>query len=82
LNLVNYFSELTLGSMHVLLIRNNGEDQQGLGEGQGVKEEELGCPHQGGVRSNSTSTPPRIPKPDFNKIDALATYGVRFGCSI
>jgi hypothetical protein len=34
--------------MHVLLIRNNGEDQQELGEGQGVKEE-LGCPHQGGV---------------------------------
>jgi hypothetical protein len=32
-NLVNCFSELTLGSMHVLLIRNNGEDQQGLGEG-------------------------------------------------
>jgi hypothetical protein len=48
-NLVNYFSELMLGSMHVLLIRNNGEDQQGLGEGQGVKEEELGRPHQGGV---------------------------------
>jgi hypothetical protein len=44
-NLVNYFSELTLGSMHVLLITNNGEDQQGLGEGQGVKEEELGRPH-------------------------------------
>jgi hypothetical protein len=36
--------------MHVLLIRNNGEDQQGLGEGQGVKEEELGCSHQGGVQ--------------------------------
>jgi hypothetical protein len=48
-NLVNYFSELTLGSMHVLLIRNNGEDQQGLGEGQGDKEEELGRPYQGGV---------------------------------
>jgi hypothetical protein len=46
-NLVNYFSELTLGSMHVLLIRNNGEDQQGLGEGQGVKEDELGRSHQG-----------------------------------
>jgi hypothetical protein len=41
-NLVNCFSELTLGSMHVLLISNNGEEQQGLGEGQGVKEEELG----------------------------------------
>jgi hypothetical protein len=35
--------------MHVLLIRNNGQDQQGLGEGKGVKEEELGHPHQGGV---------------------------------
>jgi hypothetical protein len=33
--------------MHVLLIRNNGEDQQELEEGQGVKEEELGRPHQG-----------------------------------
>jgi hypothetical protein len=43
------FLELMLGSMHMLLITNNGEDQQGLGEGQGVKEEELGCPHQGGV---------------------------------
>jgi hypothetical protein len=48
-NLVNCFSELTLGSMYVLLIRNNGEDQQGLGEGQGLKEEVLGRPHQGGV---------------------------------
>jgi hypothetical protein len=48
-NLVNCFSELTLGSIHVLLIRNNGEDQKRLGEGQGVKEEELGRPHQGGV---------------------------------
>jgi hypothetical protein len=48
-NLVNCFSELTLCSMHVLLIRNNGEDQQGLEEGQGVKEEELGHRHQGGV---------------------------------
>jgi hypothetical protein len=58
-NLVNCFSELTLGSMHVLLIKNNGEDQQGLGEGQGLKEEELGRPHQGGVHVqldfNSTS---------------------------
>jgi hypothetical protein len=48
-NLVNCFSELTLGSMNVLLIRNNREDQQGLGEGQAVKEKELGRPHQGGV---------------------------------
>jgi hypothetical protein len=46
-NLVNCSK---LGSMHVLLIRNNRKDQQGLGEGQGVKEEELGYPHQGGVQ--------------------------------
>jgi hypothetical protein len=45
-----FLSELTLGSVHILLIRNNGEDQQELGEGQGVKEEELGRPHQGGVQ--------------------------------
>jgi hypothetical protein len=32
--------------------------------------------------SNSTSTPPRIPKPYFTKTDALATYEVRFGCSM
>jgi hypothetical protein len=31
---------------------------------------------------NSTSTPPRIPEPDFTKTEALATYGVRFGHSI
>jgi hypothetical protein len=37
--------------MHVLLIRNNEEYQQELGEGQGVKEEELGCSHQGGVHA-------------------------------
>jgi hypothetical protein len=35
--------------MHVLLIRNNGEEQQELGEGQGVKKEELGRPYQGEV---------------------------------
>jgi hypothetical protein len=48
--LVNCFSEFILGFMHILLIGNNGENHQGLGEGQGVKEEELGCPHQGGVQ--------------------------------
>jgi hypothetical protein len=30
--------------------RNNGEDQQVLGDGQGVKEKDLGRPHQGGVQ--------------------------------
>jgi hypothetical protein len=37
--LVNCVSELTLGAMDVLMIRNLGEDQQGLGKGLGVEEE-------------------------------------------
>ena len=41
--LVNYFSNLTVGGAHVLLIRNLGEDQQGLGKGRGIEEEQLVC---------------------------------------
>jgi hypothetical protein len=40
--------ELTLGDMGVLLIRNLGDDQQGLGRGQGVVEEQQGHPQQEG----------------------------------
>jgi hypothetical protein len=42
--LVNCVSELTLGAMDVLMIRYLGEDQQGLGKGQGVEDEQQGCP--------------------------------------
>jgi hypothetical protein len=38
-NLVNCVLDLTLGAMDVLMIRNNGEDHQGLGKDQGVDEE-------------------------------------------
>jgi hypothetical protein len=41
-NLVNYVLELMLGTMDVLMIRNLGEDQQGLEKGQDIKEEKLG----------------------------------------
>jgi hypothetical protein len=34
--------------MDVLMIRNLGEDQQGLGKGLGVKEEQQGRPQQEG----------------------------------
>jgi hypothetical protein len=37
-------SEHTLGAMDVLMIRYLGEDQQGLGKGQGVEEEQQGRP--------------------------------------
>jgi hypothetical protein len=46
--LVNCVSELTLGAMDVLRIRNLGEDQQGLGTGLGVEEEQQGRPQQEG----------------------------------
>jgi hypothetical protein len=47
-NLVNCGFEFTLGAMDVLLIRNLGEDQQGLGRGQGVEEEQQGHPQREG----------------------------------
>jgi translation initiation factor IF-1 len=46
--LVNCVSELTLGDMDVLMIRNLGEDQQGLGKGLGVEKEQQGRPQQEG----------------------------------
>src|SRR5438105_14629496 len=49
--LVNYFSNLTVGGAHVLLIRNLGEYQQGLGKGRGVEEEQLGRPHRAGAQA-------------------------------
>jgi hypothetical protein len=46
--LVNCVSELTLGATDVLMIRCLGEDQQGLGKGEGVEEEQQGRPQQEG----------------------------------
>jgi hypothetical protein len=55
--IVNCVSELTLGAMDVLMIRNLGEDQQGLGKDLGVEEEQQGRPQQEGdqVRLGSDS---------------------------
>jgi hypothetical protein len=46
--LVNCVLELTLGAMDLLIIRNLGEDKQGLGKSLGVEEEQQGCPQQEG----------------------------------
>jgi hypothetical protein len=46
--LVNCVSELTLWAMDVLMIRNLGEDNQGLGKGLVVEEEQQGRPQQEG----------------------------------
>jgi hypothetical protein len=69
--LVNCVSELTLGAMDVLMIRNLGEDQQGLGKGLGVEEE------QKEIKSDSTATPSRVPGPVCTKMDAQDAFGLR-----
>jgi hypothetical protein len=46
--IVNCVSELTLGALDVLMIRNLGEDQQGLWKGLVVEEEQQGRPQQEG----------------------------------
>jgi hypothetical protein len=46
--LVNCVSEPTLGAMDVLMISNLGENQQGLGKGLDVEEEQRGRPQQEG----------------------------------
>jgi hypothetical protein len=46
--LVNCVLELTLGAIDVLMIRNLGEDHQGLEKGLGVEEEQQGRPQQEG----------------------------------
>jgi hypothetical protein len=42
------FFKHTLGVMDVLIIRNFGEDHQGLGKVQGVEEDQQGRPQQEG----------------------------------
>jgi hypothetical protein len=47
-----------LGVMDVLMIRNLGEDEQGLYKGQDIKEEKLGRSQQEKVKFDPTSSPP------------------------
>jgi hypothetical protein len=75
--LVNCVSELTLGAMDVLMIRNFGEDQQGLGKGQGVEEEQQGCHNRKEIKSDSVATPSRVPGPVYTKIDAQYASRIR-----
>jgi hypothetical protein len=75
--LVNCVSELTLGAMDVLMIRNLGEDRQGLGKGLGVEEEEQGRHNRKEIKSNSATTPSRVPGPICTKMDAQDASGLR-----
>jgi hypothetical protein len=68
--LVNCVSELTLGAMDVLMFRNLGEDQQGLGKGLGVEEEQQGRHNRKEIKSDSAATPSRVPGLVCTKMDA------------
>jgi hypothetical protein len=73
--LVNCVSELTLGTMDVLMIRNLGGDQQGLGKGLGVQEEQQGRHNSKEIKSDSAVTPSRVLGPVCTKMDAQDMVG-------
>jgi hypothetical protein len=75
--LVNCVSELTLGTMDVLMIRNLGEDQQGLRKGLGVEEEQQGRHNRKVIKSYSATTPSRVPRPVCTKMDAQDAFELR-----
>jgi hypothetical protein len=52
------------------MMRNLGEDQQGHGKGQDVKEDKLGRRCQEGAKSDSTLPPPLNPRPVCTKTNA------------
>jgi hypothetical protein len=84
-NLVNYVLELTLGAMDVLMIRNLGEDQQGLEKGQDIKEENLGHSQQEKAKSDSTSSPPQssgsvCTKTNAQEVSELQLGWALYGC--
>jgi hypothetical protein len=57
------------------MIRNLGEDQQGLEKSQDIKEEKLGRSQQEKAKSDSTSSPP----PVCTKTDAQDATELRLG---
>jgi hypothetical protein len=68
--------------MDVLMIRNLGEDQQGLGGGQHVKEEKLGRSQQEKAKSDSTTSPPLSPGPVCTKMNAQDASELRLGWAL
>jgi hypothetical protein len=75
--LVNCVLVLTLEAMDVLMIRNLGEDRQGLGKGLGVEEEKQRRPQQEGDQVRLGWTPSRVPGLVFTKMDAQDASGLR-----
>jgi hypothetical protein len=58
------------------MISNFGEDQQGLGKGLGVEEEQQGRHNRKEIKSDSAVTPSRVPGPFCTKMDAQDASGL------
>jgi hypothetical protein len=80
--LVNCILELMLYAMDVFMIRNLGEDHQGLGKCQYVKEKKLGRSQQEKAKSDSTSSPSRSLGPVCTKADAQDASELRLGWAL
>jgi hypothetical protein len=63
--------------MDVLMITNLGENQQGLGKGIGVEEEEQGRHNRKEIKCDSDATPSRVPGPVCTKMDAQDASGLQ-----
>jgi hypothetical protein len=59
------------------MIRKFGEDQQGLGKGLGVEEEEQGRHNRKKIKFDSAATPSRVPGLVCTKTDAQDASGLR-----
>jgi hypothetical protein len=63
-------SNFSSGNTRGVTIRNLGDDHQGLGKGQDIKEEKIERSEQEKAKSDSTSSPSRSPGPVYTKTDA------------
>jgi hypothetical protein len=68
--------------MDVLMIRNLGEDQQGLEKSQDIREEKLGRSQQEKAKSDSTSSLPRSSGPVCTKMDTQDAFELRLGWAL
>ena len=68
--------------MDVLMIRNLGEDQQGLEKRQDIEEEKLGRSEHEKAKSDSTTSPPRSPGPVCTKMNAQDASELRLGWAL
>jgi hypothetical protein len=67
---------------NLIVLRNEGEDQQGRGKDLGGVEDQRGCPDQDGSPNRFDFVSVLDSRNSCTKTDAHVAYGVRFGCSL